>query len=160
MHTLTTLIVLAAVVSAVGGLIALINFVIARYSDDMAAIVAVCVITFLVLAWFALTESISRDLGWGGVSQMTSWSPRQTLMAASLAIGISGLVTNYLTQRPPPGPGESPADRSPPPAEPKEGASLVGTVVRTLTSPGAGALQCVISVVGFVWPILSEILPR
>ncbi len=104
MHTLTALLILVAIVSTVGALLALIRFLTQRFPDDTAAILCVSVMAFLGLAWLLLAENISRDLGLGDFSWTAAWSPQQTILAASLAIGLSGLVTllsSRLTQRVP-----------------------------------------------------------
>ena len=163
MHTLTALLVLAAIVSAVGALLALINFLTSRFSDDTAAIVGVGVLGFLILSWFALTESIGRDFGLGGLSQTAAWSHHQTILAASLAIGLSGLVTlvsGRLRPGPPPH-ADGGAAMGPAPSAPARGRTRTpGPVVRILTSPGAGALQCVLAVVGIFLQFFGDFVLR
>jgi hypothetical protein len=163
MHTLTALLILAAIVSAVGALLALINFLTSRFSDDTAAIVCVGVVAFLVLCWFVLTESISRDLGLGGLSQPAAWSLQQTILAASLAIGLSGFVTLVSGRLRPGFPQHSDGGPTtgPVPSVPTQVRTRAsGPVVRILTSPGAGALQCVLAVVGIFWQFFGDFVLR
>jgi hypothetical protein len=163
MHTLTALLILAAIVSVAGALLSLIHFLTARFSDDIAAIVCVGVVAFLILAWAALTESIGRDLGLEGFSQTAAWSPQQTMLAASLAIGLSGLVTlvsSRLRLHPPAHPDGDPITRLVPSAPAQAPTRGPGAVVRVLTSPGAGALQCVLSVVGVCWQFFGDFVLR